>query len=503
MSSLFKSLTGFNQSDMEVQQTGSHRIYYWFAFGALILIILALNATLAMHTIRDLAETQRSLINNANVLTKIKDLHKSVLAAETGQRGYLLTQDASYLQPYDDALSVLDGQVDQVREIATEIEGQKARIDLVLDLIELKRLELIETVSLALNEEHPRALSELMTNRGRNLYREIHDLFKAIEKAEVRLRENRFAQLREAQSEATWVFIVSGSLSIILVIGLLVVALLNIRKDTSYRQDLEESNQRLADLVEERTRELQLYSEELSRSNRELEDFAFVASHDLQEPLRKIQAFGERLDNQFTEALGERGSDYLSRMRNAASRMSRLISDLLDYSRVSTRGKAFEEVDLNETLETIIDDLEVRIEERHATLKLDKLPVIRADANQMYQLFLNLLGNSLKFSKPDQTPHIDVTYALNETEDADYHIVCVSDNGIGFDTQYADKIFLPFQRLHGRDQYQGTGIGLAVCRRIVERHGGTLTAISEPGKGTQMRISLPTLGVEHDELNPA
>ena len=500
VASFLRTINWIRHRDMDSSRAGRKRIYYWFTLAALILVVLAVNAGLAMQTVRELTESQRSLVNTSDVISKLKDLHQSVLAAESGQRGYLLTQDESYLQPYDNALSVLDGQVEKVKQISTEIDGQRERIDLVLQLIELKKLELIETVNLALNEKQPQALKTLLTNRGRNLYREIHSLFQDIEAAEYTLREQRFKQLQQAQNEAQLVFIISGSLSFLLVITLLVVAMVNIRKDIRYRAALEQQNIDLAEQVAKRTRELQLYSDELSRSNRELEDFAFVASHDLQEPLRKIQAFGERLETQFGANLGEKGIDYLTRMRNAAGRMSRLISDLLEYSRVSTRGKAFEDVDLNETLNTILDDLEVAIDEAGGEVNSDALPIVRADGNQMYQLLLNLIGNSLKFHRPDTPPRVVLSYRTSEGVKP-MHEVVIQDNGIGFDPQYAEKIFVPFQRLHGRDEYKGTGIGLAVCRRIAERHGGHLIAESEPGKGTRMIIQLPILGVTQDDAS--
>jgi light-regulated signal transduction histidine kinase (bacteriophytochrome) len=240
-----------------------------------------------------------------------------------------------------------------------------------------------------------------------------------------------------------------------------------------------------------------LYSDELSRSNRELEEFAFVASHDLQEPLRKIQAFSDRLESMFKDELGEKGTDYIARMKNAAQRMSNLINDLLEFSRVTTRGKDFTDTDLNSILNDIKSDLEIAINECNAQIVTANMPVIQADPSQMHQLFLNLISNAVKFRGPNVDPVINIDFervsefSEDHNSEISWHVITVRDNGIGFSDEYADKIFVPFQRLHGRSQYKGTGIGLSVCRRIVERHGGSIAAISTLGEGATFIIKLP------------
>lgn len=234
--------------------------------------------------------------------------------------------------------------------------------------------------------------------------------------------------------------------------------------------------------------ELQAYSEELTRSNKELEDFAYVASHDLQEPLRKIQAFGNLLDSEYREQLGEAGADYLERMRAAALRMSTLIQDLLAFSRVATRQNPKIAVKLDKIAAEVLADLESRVEEVHGTVTLKPLPRISADPTHMRQLFQNLLSNALKFHKPGVPPSVEV---WSEKPSDGMVDIYVRDNGIGFDEKYLDRIFSVFQRLHDRNTYEGTGIGLAVCRKIVEQYGGTITAESEKNKGAMFHIRLP------------
>lgn len=234
---------------------------------------------------------------------------------------------------------------------------------------------------------------------------------------------------------------------------------------------------------------LNRFTQELERSNKELQQFAYVASHDLQEPLRKIMAFGDRLKKHGAAALDGRSLDYLDRMQNAAGRMRDLIDGLLQFSRVTTKGTPFESVDLNEVVGEVLTDLEERLAQSNGQVEVEPLPKINGDRLQMRQLFQNLIANSLKYQAPgEQVPK--VTVSGTETVDG-WGEIMVSDNGIGFDEKYLDRIFIPFQRLHARDEYEGTGMGLAICDKIVTRHGGTITARSTVGQGATFIIRLP------------
>ena len=234
--------------------------------------------------------------------------------------------------------------------------------------------------------------------------------------------------------------------------------------------------------------EMKAYSEELSRSNQELQDFAYVASHDLQEPLRKIQAFGDILKTEYSDKLGE-GADYLERMLGASSRMSNLIHDLLSFSRVSTKNNKHVNVDLNAIVSDVLIDLETSISDSKAKLEICKLPSVHADPTHMRQLFQNLISNAIKFRRSKVKPIIKIS--SRDIDDQQVEIR-VEDNGIGFDNKYQEKIFSVFQRLHGREAYDGTGIGLAVCRKIVHRYGGTIFAESKEGKGSVFIIQMPS-----------
>jgi two-component system, LuxR family, sensor kinase FixL len=236
---------------------------------------------------------------------------------------------------------------------------------------------------------------------------------------------------------------------------------------------------------------LVVYSDKLETSNRELQDFASVAAHDLQEPLRKIQSFADRLLKKEGDRLLPESRDYFDRIQKSAHRMQRLIDDLLTYSRVSNKTQPLSEVDLNQVMAHVVSDLEIRIENTKGIVQFGELHTVFADARQMHQLLLNLVNNALKFHRPATAPIIDVRTRLVARKNENYIEISVSDNGIGFDEKYLDRIFTIFQRLHGRDEYEGTGIGLAICRKIVERHSGIITAHSKLGEGSTFVISLP------------
>jgi signal transduction histidine kinase len=233
----------------------------------------------------------------------------------------------------------------------------------------------------------------------------------------------------------------------------------------------------------------------LKKSNQELEQFAYVASHDLQEPLRKVQAFSDRLATKYADKLGEDGKLYISRMQDATSRMRSLIQDLLAYSRIRSKGQEFVLVDLNEIVKGVVSDLEVRLEQSKGRIEVGDLPTVVADPLQMRQVFQNLLGNALKFKKPEVAPVVKMVSTSTETS----HSLVVEDNGIGFEQHYAERVFEIFQRLHGRSEYEGTGMGLAIVKKILERHSGTVRAESELGQGTRFIL---TLARHQEALNP-
>ena len=261
---------------------------------------------------------------------------------------------------------------------------------------------------------------------------------------------------------------------------------------------------------------LEVLNMELRRSNDNLQQFAYIASHDLQEPLRKIQSFGDMLDANYADVLDANGRDMIGRMQKAAERMSGLIRDLLSYSRVSTERKPFEPVSLAQLLTWVRDDLMVAMQESGAVIEWSDLPVVSGDSTQLHQLFQNLLSNAVKFRVAGVPPRVSVTYrvvfsaalpssvvgtalAVPTTDDGKaidrFYEINVTDNGIGFDEKYLDRIFQVFQRLHGKANYAGTGVGLAICRKVAENHRGAITASSQTGAGATFSVYLPVVDV--------
>jgi PAS domain S-box-containing protein len=233
---------------------------------------------------------------------------------------------------------------------------------------------------------------------------------------------------------------------------------------------------------------------ELTKLNRELRDFAFIASHDLQEPLRKIRAFADRLKDrqESNQNLSADERVFIERMHNAAERMQTMIDNLLAYSRINTRAYPFSEVDLKLVAREALSDLEVLLHQSGGQVQVGELATIDADNTQMRQLFQNLISNALKFTKPGVRPQVQIHgKAVVDDGKSEWFEIYFVDNGIGFSLEHADQLFKPFSRLVGRSEYEGTGIGLAICRKIVERHGGRITARSEPGQGSSFIVTLP------------
>lgn len=295
-------------------------------------------------------------------------------------------------------------------------------------------------------------------------------------------KETLFSSVSGSRVWLPWVLFVALG---VFAVGFLVL----LRRLLGSRARLVSSNQVLSmsNAKLESTNALLRHAAELARSNAELEQFASIASHDLQEPLRKVQTFAAQLTATETERLSPEGQDFLRRMNDAAGRMRTLIDDLLAYSRVSTKGRPFVPVDVGDVVRQTLIDLEVTVQSSGAEVSVGDLPTINADPVQMGQLMQNLIGNALKFTRSEVTPEIHIDGELSDG----VALLTIRDNGIGFDEQYATRIFRAFERLHGASAYPGTGIGLALCHKIVERHHGTIVASSEFGQGATFTIRIP------------
>jgi hypothetical protein len=269
-----------------------------------------------------------------------------------------------------------------------------------------------------------------------------------------------------------------------------------------HQKKLEDNEVELQKKVTERTQELENLNEELKRSNSNLEEFAYAASHDMKEPIRKINLFADRLKQQLGDKLDSEQSHLFSRMEHAARRMNMLIDDLLTYSHVSKGASHFELVDLNQKLTLVQEDLELEIEEKQAKIVIGNLPAITGHKRQLQQLFQNLISNALKYGKPGVLPEVGISANIirgsetalslkGEQAAKRYHHIRIKDNGIGFKQEDAERIFNVFTRLHGKEEYKGTGVGLSIARKVVENHNGFIWAESAPGEGAIFNVLLP------------
>jgi signal transduction histidine kinase len=441
--------------------------------GLLALILLNITAGIiaasSLHNLTHARDQARNTNNTNNALTSI---YSNLRDAESGQRGYILTGNPAYLSPYysgrqsvNSWLPKLNAQLDH-----TNAAGQMTT---VTRLSNEKLKELSTTISLRQSQGFNAAVAVIDTNYGFSIMQQIHD---ALSKIEAQLTANTLARDKQASRFAILAYSSLGA-SFVFTLTLIYFVRLAFNKMALQSHQLETTNT------------------ELMRSNRELQDFASIASHDLQEPLRKIQAFGDRLAA--TTQLSADSQVYLDRMLDAAGRMRTLIDDLLAFSRVTTKAKPFTRISLNRIAKEVVSDMEVRISETGAQVKVGRMPGIDADATQIRQIFQNLISNALKFQKAGTTPEVNIYSTMERKGANDIVAITVKDNGIGFDQKYTDRIFTIFQRLHGRNEYEGTGIGLAVVRKIAERHGGTVIAESEIGKGSQFVVRLPVTH-EHD-----
>ncbi|MGH7886205.1 MAG: PAS domain S-box protein [Thermodesulfobacteriota bacterium] len=260
------------------------------------------------------------------------------------------------------------------------------------------------------------------------------------------------------------------------------------------REELKALNESLEQKVNQRTMELSTFAEELKNSNKELEQFAYVASHDLQEPLRKVKSFTELFASKYKGNIDEKADQYINFIVDGSARMQALISDLLEYSRVGRKNEDFSEVNLNETVNKVIFSLEIIIHENNAKIECGLLPNLKINENDIYRVLLNLINNAIKFKKTDTNPIIKIS--SEKTNDA--YIISVKDNGIGIEEQYLSKIFGIFERLHTRMEYPGTGIGLAICKKIIEKCEGRIWVESKKNEGTSFYFSIPIKGIDND-----
>jgi signal transduction histidine kinase len=452
--------------------------------GLASLILVSLNLLFYRSFIKQ-KETSDRVNRSKQILQNLENVVSSVTDAETGQRGYLLTGQESYLEPYNRAVKTINPQIAVLKILMLADSEQQQQLSIVEPLIAKKLAELQETIELRKNRGFEAATQVVLTNQGKELMDRLRQVFQQMESQEY---EQLQTWLKVKQEEAQRVQLIFLFGIILNLVGFYLVYRAiqgEMRERRQAEMSFRKLNEELEARVLERTADLKEANANLLYSNQELEQFAYVASHDLQEPLRAVNSYAQLLARKYQGNLDAKADKYLSYIMEGATRMQQLINDLLEFSRVGTRGKELKPTACETLLSQVLDNLKVAIAQSQAVVTYESLPTVMGDATQLIQLFQNLLSNAIKFCR-EEPPHIHISAVQGETE----WVFSVRDNGIGMEPEYFDRIFVIFQRLHSRAEYPGTGIGLAVCKKIVERHGGRIWVESTLGVGTTFHFTL-------------
>ncbi|MGW2211652.1 sensor histidine kinase [Streptomyces sp. NPDC001781] len=500
---------------------------HWLRVGVTVAmsVLVLLGATGAWALQRTATISDNLVDVKSPALTTSIRLESALLNQETGIRGYGLTGTADFLAPYRRGLAQ---QKTYDKTLSDLLRGNAARLrDLrdVEDRIETWQAQIARPIAQS-PAGSPSPLAADSAKRGKSVF---DDVRAAMATQQERLRADRMsarADLLATMRLRNWIF---GAIAAVIVALAVIVSealrrgitrpLERIGADArtiaegdfghsitptgpaDLRQlsdEIESMRRRLVralDFSEEARQRLDEQSADLRRSNAELEQFAYVASHDLQEPLRKVSSFTQLLQRRYGGQLDERADQYIDFAVDGANRMQTLINDLLDFSRVGRVHNTHQSVDLNTVMRRTLTAISVSIEESGAVITRDELPTVIADSTQMGMLWQNLIGNAIKFRRPGQTPAIHIS----AEQDGDFWRFAVTDNGIGIAPEYADKVFVIFQRLHTKDRYQGSGIGLAMCKKIVEFHGGTIAVDLTHTEGTRIVFTLASRPAEPEE----
>ncbi len=460
---------------------------------ALAVIVLLVSGGLALYNLRAIRGHARRIDHTHDVIEELEGTLGSLNEAESSQRRFLIGGGDQDLTSFATAVAAARDHLSRARSLTVDNPPQQQRFAMLEPALNMRVALFEEEITLRETAGFEGARQHLMLGQGRQEMFVVRDKIAEMEKTERDLLARREAQSNNSFVTATVTQGVTTLIGLVLVVAAFLLAAREVAIRLRGVEALARANDELESRVVARTAELGEANESLLRSNRELEQFASVASHDLQEPLRKIQAFGDRLETRCAGELGEQGRDYLTRMLASAGRMRNLIDALLSFSRVTTKALPFAPVDLRATAGEVAADLDAQVQRTGGRIEIGELPTIDGDPLQMRQLIQNLVGNGLKFSRPGVPPVVRIESCALESNNGDVPRceISIADNGIGFEEVYLDRIFELFQRLHGRQEYEGTGMGLAIVRKIVERHGGTITARSAPDAGATFLINLP------------
>lgn len=488
----------------------------------MVVLIGAVAATILVSRTDDVSSELLEKVQPARIAAY--QIQAALRDQETAVRGYAITAEPQFLDPYNDGRSVEAAGAQEVREYIAGRDELLADLDAIERAAARWRTEYADPLIVGITEGEPAVLDPAETDRGNAMFDQLRTLF---EVQNEHLAEARTAGLEQLDRIRTWrdgvllgMILAFFTMAVLLAVVIrsavnrpLEALAASCRRITegnfgeriiprgprdirAIATDVEDMRQRIVDELDNSRAAHEALGEqadELRRSNAELEQFAYVASHDLQEPLRKVASFCQLLEKRYGDQLDERGAEYIGFAVDGAKRMQVLINDLLTFSRVGRLNSTTAEIDLNEALAAAMNNLTTAIDESGAQIILpaEPLPTIDGDPTLLVMIWQNLIGNAVKFRRAGVAPRITVQCRAGAGEHADMWVFTVTDNGIGIGAEFADKVFVIFQRLHGRDTYGGTGIGLALCKKIVEFHGGTIWIDNTYTDGTRFVFTLP------------
>ncbi|MEV6717785.1 ATP-binding protein [Lentzea sp. NPDC051208] len=488
-----------------------HRLPASRLLGAIVAILLAMTAVAISSTVVALDSLSNARARSVDQVEpagrRVNELNRALLDQETGVRGFVLTGQDDFLAPYLDGQKAEIETAASLRELVGDVNGRVSRIE---DLARQWRSEYAESTVAGIKQSGAGGSTAGDIERGKVLFDQLRAEVSALRTDIGGFAQQAREDLEEVAQVVLWLVIGMGVLLVVVICGLsvllhrlLVAPLANLAAHTrqvasgDFEHEIdadgpletvmlgEDVNGMRRRIVQE-LEALDQRSAELQRSNAELEQFAYVASHDLQEPLRKVASFCQLLQRRYGGQLDERADQYIDFAVDGAKRMQGLINDLLAFSRVGRITRERTMIDLDELVSQVVENFSDRIEETGATIVVGDLPSVRGEATLLSAVFQNLISNALKF-RGSSAPEV----TIEAERDGEVWKFSVRDNGIGIEPEYSDRIFVIFQRLHPKDAYPGTGIGLAMCRKIVEYHGGTIWLKTDVDSGTQFEFTLP------------
>ncbi|WP_431942842.1 sensor histidine kinase [Micromonospora marina] len=495
--------------------------------GVVVVLLLGLAGAEAAVAAQNRQNIDTVLLKTGPLRVQAQELMSVLLDQETSVRGYAVNGDRSDLDPYREGVQREQTLVASIRDLSAGYPDVRRTLDVVERDTAQWRAQVAEPVITTVERDGPEAGQALITDATRQQFDGIRSSVNTLQDEILVIRQETAERVNSTSNLLVILLIIAAlvvtTAGVVMLLSLdrilirpLAALVTQVREvaDGDYRHHIEGSGppefRRLAEDIDQmrmkiareldevreaRERiewvnsQLQKQAEELTRSNRDLEQFAYVASHDLQEPLRKVASFCQLLQRRYAGQLDERADQYIAFAVDGAQRMQRLINDLLAFSRIGRLTTGFTEVDLNKVMGDVAGQTEAALQYADAELTWGEMPTIRGEEPLLTNLLVNLVSNSVKFRRPDVPPKVHVSARL---VDGEWEISC-RDNGIGIEPEFADKIFVIFQRLHSKDAYPGTGIGLAIVKKIVEYHGGRVWVDTDTDEGTVIRFTLPAL----------